>query len=159
MRKRIIITAFFGIIFSGISGIIFLFSDSLLTFIIGLLILFPGLIGSCVAIFFTMFHILRQSMLKTKTPLQSTCKTEHVLQLGKRIRIIRTNRAGSISNLKFIAWPLTMLILLVIMNEILPNLAKPFVNSQHFGAFVAFPLLIFSFLALLYGFSYKRYTS
>jgi hypothetical protein len=151
MRKRIIISALLGIICCGISGIIFVLSSNLLTFALGLLILFPGLFGSCIAFFLTTFHILRQSILKTDIHLQSTHETERVHQIGKRIRIVRANRAERIKNLKLMVLPLGVLIILVLMSEVLPNIAEPFVNSQHFGAFVAFPLLIVSSLALLYG--------
>ncbi|HEY7417904.1 MAG TPA: hypothetical protein VH593_22165 [Ktedonobacteraceae bacterium] len=139
MRKRIIVAALIGLTLDGISGILFLTNDTTLSlqFMLSIFILFLGLLMSIVAFFFCLF-------LAARPP--STRDTERPPMHANFVP--RTNARRGINPL---LWPLFILLVLAVIWKIAPNLVAPPANPTQFGALVAFILLIFPLIALLYG--------
>lgn len=139
MRQRIIIAAFIGLVLDGVSGILFLTNDITLSlqFMLGIFVLFLGLLVSIVAFFFCLFLAARPS--STRTPERSPMHTNSVPGTNAR------------RGLSPFLWPVFVLLVLAILFKLAPNLGTLAVNPTQFGAIVAFILLIFPLIALLYG--------
>lgn len=138
MRKRTIIAALVGIVLDGISGIIFLINKQTLSlaFLIGMFMLFLGLLASIVAFFFCLFLAARPS----------THTTEHPPARANSVPATHARRG-----LTPLLWPLILLLAFAVIWKVAPNLGMLAVNPTQFGALVAFILLIFPLIALLYG--------
>lgn len=138
MRKRTIIAALVGIVLDGTSSIIFLINKQTLSlaFLIGIFTLFLGLLASIVAFFFCLFLAARPSSRATEHP------PAHANPVPAT-----TARRG----LTPLLWPLILLLAFAVIWKVAPNLGMLTVNPTQFGAFVAFILLVFPLIALLYG--------
>jgi len=134
MRKRTIIAALVGVGLDGMSGIIFLINTQTLSlaFLIGMFMLFLGLLASIVAFFFCLFLAAR--------PL------EHPPAHANSVPATNARRG-----LTPFLWPLILLLALAVIWKVAPNRGTLPVNPTQFGALVAFILLIFPLIALLYG--------
>ncbi len=169
MRKIIIVTSLIGLLCDIIGGALFMIAPAYnsLAFLLALLFILPAIFSGVTAITLSLVSSLRRTF--TRSAPAYSLPASDTRESGERtpfirFRVVRVPYQDSRDRARFIKQRLRMLLFLVVilvallftlsgfgpLSGGLIRLGEQYVNSVHFGAFVALVLFVVLLLTLLY---------